>query len=33
MSPLERFQLAAGLPIDHWREQFPAHRPVGIYNQ
>ena len=32
MSPLERFRLVAGLSIGHWREQFPAHRPLGIYN-
>ena len=32
MNTLERFQTVARLPLSHWREHFPDHRPLGLYN-
>lgn len=29
---LKRFHTIAQTPLSQWREQFPDHRPVGIYN-
>jgi bcr-type benzoyl-CoA reductase subunit C len=32
MPLLERFRTIAQTPLKQWREHFPEHRPVGIYN-
>lgn len=32
MLPLERFHHIAHMPLRQWREFFPDHRPLGIYN-
>ena len=32
MTPLERLHTIAQTPLNQWRERFPEHRPVGIYN-
>jgi benzoyl-CoA reductase/2-hydroxyglutaryl-CoA dehydratase subunit BcrC/BadD/HgdB len=32
MRPLESFHDIARLPLSQWRDRFPNHRPLGIYN-